>query len=228
MFPRINNKTFMECTLEDFHELIDNPDYRENQYLDYKKTFSFLGVHKDIVAEKNAEFRKDICSFANADGGYILYGISEKQAIASELIGVEIDNPDKFELEIRNKLISIMPKIPSIQFRFVPMGNRRYLVVAYIEHDYYAPYIYIENEKDYRIYKRAGNRSPAISYTELKNMFVQSRVLEEEVWKFRKKRIDYYKELGNKKYERFMLCHIIPESFLSDRKSLFLMEQKNI
>ena len=40
---------------------------------------------------------------------------------------------------------------------------------------------------------------------------------------FRKRRIDFYKEEG---IELFMLYHIIPESFLNNRKELFLIEKQ--
>ena len=47
MLPQINNKTLLECTEDDFAEILNNPDYRENQYLDYKRTFSFLEADKN-------------------------------------------------------------------------------------------------------------------------------------------------------------------------------------
>ena len=64
MLPQINNKSLLECTEIDFTEILNNPDYRENQYLDYKRTFSFLEVDKSKAAEKISEFRTDICAFA--------------------------------------------------------------------------------------------------------------------------------------------------------------------
>lgn len=42
MLPKINGKSFLECTEEDLKGLIDNEAYREDEYIDYKKTFSFL------------------------------------------------------------------------------------------------------------------------------------------------------------------------------------------
>ncbi len=226
MLPQINNKSLLECTEEDFTEIINNLDYRENQYLDYKRTFSFLEADKSKAAEKIAEFRNDVCAFANAEGGYLIYGIADKDGMASSIIGVDIDNPDKFELDLRNKLTPIMPKVPPIQFHFVKLASGKYIVIIFIDHDYYAPYLHLEDQKNYKIYKRDGNQKTTIGYTELKNMFVQSRVLETEILEFRKRRIEYYKEEG---IEQFMLYHIIPESFLNDRKELFLIEkQKNI
>ena len=221
----------MECTQADFEVLLHNPDYRENHYIDYKEDFSFLKTlkekaPKEKVLAKITDFRNDICAFANADGGYIIYGIRDNEGTAAELIGVEMDNPDKFELDLRNKLMPIMPKIPPVTFRFLHLDNGRYLVIAFIEHDYYAPYIHIEEQKNFKIYKRNGNGNTVINYTELKNMFVQSRVLEDEILQFRKQRINYYKDLDDKKFERFMLFQMIPESFQNYRIPLFIRERQ--
>ena len=43
---KINGKTLMECTENDLQVIIDNPDYRENEYIDYKQNFSFLELDK--------------------------------------------------------------------------------------------------------------------------------------------------------------------------------------
>ena len=232
MLPQLNNKSLLDCVESDFEVLLHNPDYRENQYLDYKADFAFLKISKDSenkeekISSKISEFRNDICSFANAEGGYIIYGISDEQGIAANLGGVEVENPDRFELELRNKLTPIMPKVPPIKFHFVVLSNGRYLVVMHISHDYYAPYVHIEDQKNYKIYKRDGNQKTVVGYTELKNMFIQSQVLEDEIQSFRLKRMEYYKSLDDQALKRFMLFHIIPESFLNDRQSLFVLEKQ--
>lgn len=46
MLPKINGKSFLVSSEEDLKLLIDNPDYRENEYIDYKRTFSFLEMEK--------------------------------------------------------------------------------------------------------------------------------------------------------------------------------------
>ncbi len=139
---------------------------------------------------------------------------------------MEVANPDRFELDLRNKLTPILPKVPPIKFHFVVLSNGRYLVVMQISHDYYAPYVHIEDQKNYKIYKRDGNQKTMVGYTELKNMFIQSRVLEDEIQSFRLKRVEYYKGLDDQTLKRFMLFHIIPESFLNDRQSLFALEKQ--
>ena len=48
-----------------------------------------------------------MCAFANAEGGYLIIGISDDNGCASELCGIDIpdDDLDKFELDRRNDLM---------------------------------------------------------------------------------------------------------------------------
>ena len=108
MLPKINGKSFLDCTEEDLKILIDNHDFRENEFIDYKQNFAFLEMPKGKDRnEKIAEFKSDVCSFANAEGGYLIFGVSDVDGCASELLGVEIDNTDRFELDRRNNLTAI-------------------------------------------------------------------------------------------------------------------------
>lgn len=79
----IFDKSFKEINLDDIEKL-KSSDERENQFLDYKLKF----IADDLVS--------DICAMANAQGGYILVGISEKEkekgyddGYPDEIIGIE-------------------------------------------------------------------------------------------------------------------------------------------
>lgn len=233
MLPKINNKSLLECSEEDFDVLKDNPDYRENEYMDYKEKFAFLEIDKGKERNtKIAEFKSDVCAFANAEGGYLIFGISDENGCAKEIIGIDIpdDNTDKFELDRRNNLNGIYPRTPYVKFSFVKLQNGRYIVVIFIKHDNFAPYTHIENEKSYIMYKCSGNGKKIMSYSEMKNMFNQSLSLEKEIYNYRKERIDYYKnqeETENEVTPRFMLVHVIPETFLdsSYNQNMFIINK---
>lgn len=218
MLPKINGKSFLECTEEDLKTLIDNLDFRENEYIDYKLNFSFLEYPKGKDRnEKIAEFKSDVCSFANAEGGYLLFGISDIDGCASELVGIDIGDPDKFELDRRNNLIAIQPKIPYVKFHFVKLESGKYIVIIFVKHDGFSPYLHIEDEKNYKIYKRMGNGKRPPTYTELKNMFNQSLSLDKEIHNFRMDRINYYRSREddkNRSYSQFLMLHFIPETFI--------------
>ena len=218
---------------DDLIVLIDNPDYKENEYLDYKETFSFLQI-KDKTQRnpKKVEFKNDVCSFANAEGGYLIFGVSDNNGCASELIGIDIPNDDidRFELDRRNDLMGIQPKMPHLDFKFIKLKNGKYVVIIYIKHDSFAPYIHLEDQKNYKIYKRVGNRKDVLPYVELKNMFNQSIALDKEIYTYRNERIDYYAsqtETEGDNYSRFLLFHIIPENFtdINYNKEMFILQK---
>ena len=148
MLPTINGKSLLECSEDDFEDIIDNPDYRENEYIDYKSNFSICEYSKEQKSERKqaiAELRSDVCSFANANGGYLIYGISEDgAAIPNKIVGVSIKdrNKDRFELRIRNWLQFIQPKMPNTTIKFIDLINGKYIVILFIQHDYFSPYVH--------------------------------------------------------------------------------------
>ncbi len=236
MLPTINGKPMISCNKEDFQIIIENPDYRENEYIDYKESFSFLGLDKrdPRKTEYKAEFKSDICSFANAEGGYLIYGVRDQKGLAAEFVGVDISdrNTDRFELDCKNILQGILPKMPSLKFHFVLLDNGKYLVIILVQKDSFSPYVHLVNESNYRIYKRIGNGKSAMSYSEMKMQFNQSLSLEREIEHFRKERINYFLSIEDDEkntYSRFALLHIIPETFLdrSHNKNMYVLNRKN-
>jgi len=229
MVPYLNGKDFLDCEQQDLESLIDNPDFRENEYIDYKLSFAFLEEQdKQRRNEKKVEFRNDVCSFANADGGYIIYGIGDKNGCACSIEGIEINNTDQFELNRRNDLSCIQPKIPSIQFRFIKLSCGKYVVILGIKHDMFAPYIHLVDEKNYKIYSRNGNGKKPMTYSELKQQFSMAGSLEQEILKYRKRRIEDYKSWGEQAGKSFLLLSFIPDTFkdMSYWKNMFVLEKK--
>lgn len=233
MLPIVNSKSFLECDWNDIQTILDNTDFKESEYLDYKKSFELTEIpktQKDALDKAKAEFRKDVCAFANAQGGYLIYGIKEDgKAVPHELVGIEIsdNNTEQFENIIKNTLQTVSPRIPHFELSFIPNGEN-YIVVLRIYHDFFAPYVFVENNQDYRVYKRVGNSVKVMTYVEMKTMFTQSVSLEKELELFRKERISYYQ--SNKSCEKFILFHIIPDTFndSSYNQPVFVLEKKSL
>ena len=104
------------------------------------------------------------------------------------------------------------------------------MVIIYIHRDGFAPYIHLEEQGNYKIYRRVGNGKATIGYMELKNMFNQSLSIEKEVQQYRQQRIDYYRnqeDTSDHRYSRFLLFHIIPDTFTDStyRKNFFLLQR---
>lgn len=236
MLPTINGKSFLNCSIDDLKGILDNQDYRESDCLDYKKSFEIIEIpkcEKDAINKAKAEFRKDVCAFANAQGGYIIYGIKEDgKAIPHELFGIEIDNnnTEAFENTVKNALQTISPRIPHFEINYIK-NSHNYIVVLYIHHDYFAPYVFLENNQDYRVYKRVGSSAKVLTYLEMKSMFTQSLSLEREIDRFRHERINYFlTQEEDDANSQFLLFHIIPDTFLdsSYNTPLFVHQLKGV
>ncbi len=239
MLPTINGKSLLDCNEEELQAILNNADYRESECLDYKKNFAFLEVEKNDSRRNEllAEFRSDVCSFANTNGGYLIYGVKEVKGIPVEFVGIGIpdDNTDKFELARKENLSLISPRLPSFKFSFIKLNNGKYIVILYIQNDFYAPYICLENQKDYHIYKRVLSSKTPMNYTEVKNMFLQSLSLEKEMHNYRTDRIQYYKGLcedeQDARYSKYLLLHIIPDTFADrskDKNMYMLLRNQSI
>ena len=159
---------------------------------------------------------------AHADGGYLIFGVSDENGYASDIPGIEVpdDDTDKFELARRNNLSAISPRTPYLKFHFVKLTNARYVLVIYVKNDSFTPYSHIVDEKNYRFCKRYGNGKQTIPYAELKIMFNQSASLDKEIREYRQERVNYYKSFeddAKNTYSKFLMLHIIPETFMDSR-----------
>ena len=232
MLPRINGKDIIDCNLDDLKVILNNPDFAENEYLDYKKAFAINDVPKEQKQREQIEFRNDACSFANAQGGYLFFGVKEAKGIPTEFVGITLkdNNRDAFELDIKNYLQPIMPHVPYYRINFIELPDGKYIVILFIQHDYFAPYIHLAEQTNYKIYKRIGNSKSCIEYKELQTMFTQSLSLEKEIENFRQERIDYFmsqEDDEDNSFSQFLLMHIIPDTFLDSNynKPLFALQQ---
>lgn len=206
----INNNRFKDWTEDDLRTLLGNEDFRESQSLDYKRTFEFLdATDKSRKARGKDEFRNDVCSFANADGGDLIFGIAEEKGLASDLTPIGIDNIDRFELDLRNILLSIQPSMPNVEFGFIPV-KCGYVVVVHIEKGIFKPYMTVENQTVFRFFVRHGNRKNAMSYSEISNSFRYAASLSTEIKRFRAERLS---ELLEDNTGILGVIHVIPATF---------------
>lgn len=218
----LNNKTYMEWNREDIQVLIDDINYKESDKVDYKAEFAFMECREKIEREKKKEeFKNDICSFANANGGYLIFGIEEKKGIPVQITGISIkgNNTDRFELDLRNIINQIVPMAPACKMKFINIEEEKYIVVIYIVKGYCGPYISAK-EGNYRFLVRRGNGKTDMSYDEVKRMFNQSLMLSEQIEQFRHRRVNMCNKkdgiASTIKYSKFALIHTIPETAMYD------------
>lgn len=215
----IQGKPFSEWDISDIESIVGDSDYAENESIDYKITCAILEASdKEAKYEQKNEFRHDVCAFANADGGYLFFGIAENKGIPSKVVGIPLPggNPDQFELDRRNDLSTIFPAPPEVKFRFLPMTDgKNYIVILEIGKGSMVPYVHRENNDKYRFYVRRGNGKQPCSYNEVQRMFREGLVLQEEIENFRRRRLEYLYTYRINENEPFAVIQMIPANFLS-------------
>ena len=127
----IFNKSIESIEEKDLQELIDL-QVRESKELDYKESLS-VGMESE-----KKEFLSDVSSFANANGGFVIYGVRESREDAGlpiELCGMELENPGKFGTTLENIIqTGLDPRLPAsnvhVQVVSLPSKDRWAIVIS--------------------------------------------------------------------------------------------------
>lgn len=140
------NKEIKYITYKDINDLLYLRNEREGQKLDYKRDF-----HKE-----GKEFAKDVTAFANAGGGYIIFGIDEKQNLVKGLSDA-VGNI-KIEDRIANVLNTSTDKSIKYELKFITINDEAdplFAVILYICESYGKP-VYVTSDNKSICYIRKG------------------------------------------------------------------------
>ena len=119
----ILDKNINDISIDDLQSLIDDK-IAEIKSIEYKSNLPGK-KHKD-----KREFLSDVSSFANAAGGYIIYGMEAKEGIAVNLKGIEDINQDEEKLRLENMIRhNIDPRISGIQIVNFTLENKKTVIL---------------------------------------------------------------------------------------------------
>ncbi len=183
-------KLFDAIVKQDIDDLIAQAR-PERRTLEYKQALPNVGLEQE-----KAEFLADVCSFANASGGDILYGVTEKRengqptGIPDSAPGVRDSNLDAVILRLEQMARSnIDPKVPGFQMRPVPGFANGPVVIAHIPRSFVSPHM-VRNEKGWgRFYARGSNGKNILDVAEIRSAFALSERLPELVRQFQAERL---------------------------------------
>lgn len=155
---------------------------REGSTLEFKESYNHASM---------AQYFKAIASFANNDGGYILFGIGDKPRTLIGLKGKSLNQFENLQVEVftKNLLDYFSPEIQWTHCTFEFQGKSFGVIYVYELNN--KPCIckknyndsnakYTLNEGD--IYYRYGGRSEKIKYSELQSIIDERRQKEEKNW----------------------------------------------
>jgi hypothetical protein len=178
------DKPLESVTEDDLKQLIEN-QVLEAKRLDYKL---LLPTNSD---SDKKEFLADVSSFANSNGGDILYGISQdnKTGYPLELVGIDAENVDREMLRLESiAQEGIEPRIPLISLQPVKLKNSKVVLIIRVQKSWISPHR-IKFKEDHHFWMRATNGKYRLDIGELRNAFTLSNSLNENIKQFRENRI---------------------------------------
>lgn len=166
--------------------------------------------------EDKREFLADMSSFANTEGGDILFGVDEYQGVIKDILGVALPDFDAEMLRLDNLIRDgIDPRI-TLFFRALTCTNKKLLLVR-VEKSWNGPHRVVFRGHD-KFYARTSAGKFPLDVTQLKTAFLHSATLTEEISGFRLDRIvDIANNRGPITLEKGprLALHIIPLGALS-------------
>lgn len=209
----IFKKQFQDIEWNDIDLLISS-EQLETEHLEYKRE-----VPGNSDSNKK-ELLADICSFANSDGGFLIYGIGEDRASGKPAIqpfGNLNAETNRIEQIITT---GITPRLISYKVKAItPQQNSDGIIIIKIEKSWIGPHmVSVEQVNKFWIRKQSG-KFP-MDYNEIKTSFLVSGKIEDRVREFcnsRELALHQQSTVRSIKNERSLMLHVVPLSTFSHR-----------
>lgn len=170
-------KPLVDITDADLQSLVEN-EVPETKALEYKRELP--KTDKDGKREVLA----DISAFANSSGGHIIFGMAETEGIASELVGLDVEDIDNTTLWFVNLVrSSIRPRLPDLNFQAVKLNSGKVAIITEIAKSWNAPHV-VNIGKHWRFYARNSAGKYPLDVDEIRSQFIASESLREQIRNF--------------------------------------------
>jgi hypothetical protein len=168
-------------TEADLNNLVGNEP--EGKRIDYKREMVGRGDGD------RKEFLYDVSSFANTEGGHLVFGMEEDGGLPMLLVGFPCANTDAERLRLEEMLRNgIRPTIPGVQMAFVPLAGGHFALVIYVPKSWASPHQVIY-QNAFRFYARHSSGKYQLDVDELRSAFVLGASAAESLKRFRIDRI---------------------------------------
>ena len=145
-------------TIKDIEKMVKD-EVPESLHLDYKAS-------QALIKKKKDEICKDVSSFANADGGILIYGVKEKGNIPYEIDQGALNN--EIDREWIDQILSynISPPLDGLKIVQIKKDECHSFYVLNIPKSYRGPH----QAPDKRYYKRFNFRSAPMEHYEIEDI----------------------------------------------------------
>lgn len=191
------------------------------------QTLEFKAVLPGTEDPARQEFRKDVCALANADGGDILYGISERNAKANAILaiqGVEIDATKRRLRQILDAQVE--PKIYGIQMHGCTIAQGGFVLCIRVPKSFDGPHrIGTANAHQFPI--RNETTTAEMTYDQLREAFGRGALLLEKASAFHALRVEKINKAEAPRrlaYGSKVMVHLLPLSGLAGKVGIDIAE----
>lgn len=175
-------KPLNDVTINDINELVSN-GVCESRILDYK-----LELHGNGDSGKK-ELLKDLSAFANTVGGCLIYGVEEESGLPTQIVGVKIDDFDKFKLHYENLLrTGVDPAIRGVDFHSVAVNGDKCIVIIDVPKSISRPHA-VTIKQHFKFYSRNSSGVHQLEVDDLRRAFLASETTATRIRNFRNDRI---------------------------------------
>ena len=178
------NKPLASIDEQDIQSLVLD-QVPESKTIDYKQ-----GLPGDEKEDKK-EFLADASSFANAAGGYLIFGIKEQSGVPTEMCGFETDDVDAQKLRLESMLRDgIAPRLPRIDIHVVQVTSKsqHYVLILSIQKSWLSPHRVIFRDHGH-FYARNSAGKYRLDVSESRTEFDLSSTRAEQIKAFRVERL---------------------------------------
>jgi hypothetical protein len=221
--PPFSNKNPNQISEADLVALIGAET--ESKFLDYKR---------DIVGNGDGdrkEFLYDISSFANTQGGYLVFGIEEAKGLPTRIVGLGGLNADKEMLRLQQiARDGIRPPIAGIEYGIVRLASGEAAIVLRVPKSWSPPH-QVTYQKAFRFYALDSNGKYPIDIDELRSIFSLSATVADKIKEFRAERLTRVAaaDAPVPLLDRGLLVvHVIPFSAVSVASSFSIQRRRSI
>lgn len=131
------------------------------------------------------EFVSDVCSFANAGGGDIVYGMEEDKGVPTALTGVETQDSDSEILRLDSMILSgVDPRPPGFRSRYISLSNGKYAFVTRIPRSFARPHA-VDYKGRFRFYSRNSAGKYEMDVAEIRNAVLAGEAVADRLRSFR-------------------------------------------
>lgn len=192
-----------------------NERWSESQTLDFKRDLP------GTDDRSRNEFLKDVCAFANADGGDLVYGVQDQSGSAERAVPISTDTApvDATKRRLGQLLETrLEPRVQGIEMRAVTLSSGGYVLIVRVPPSFQRPHRYQLKDQT-RWVMRSDTHTADMSYEQIRTAFDRGATLVERARQFRENRLTAITSLKGIRIRPGPLCvvQVIPLGVAANR-----------